>query len=245
MYAIVKTGGKQYRVEEGQSLLVERLPGDDGAKIPLRPLLYVDGNTVVDGDELAKVSIEARVLSQERGPKLRIVKFKPKRGYKRRTGHRQELTRIEVTGIKLGARKAAASKQTPTPVAAEASAGPSAGGETAASAGAETAEKPARSRAKPAAGAAKPAARAAKPAGTAAKPAAGAAKKPSAGAAKPAAGAAKKPSAGAAKKPSAGAAKPAAAGPQGAAKPAAAKKPARTRSKPAPPESTPEDGNGA
>jgi large subunit ribosomal protein L21 len=238
MYAIVKTGGKQYRVEEGQSLLVERLPGDDGAKIPLRPLLYVDGETVVDGDELAKVSIEARVLSQERGPKLRIVKFKPKRGYKRRTGHRQELTRIEVTGIKLGARKAAASKQTPTPVAAEASAGASAGAETAASAGAETAEKPARSRAKPAAGAA----RAAKPAGSAAKPAAGAAKKPSAGAAKSAAAAEKKPSAGAAKPAAAAAEKKPT---SGAAKPAAAKKPARTRSKPTPPESTPEEGNGA
>src|SRR5258708_28614917 len=102
MYAIVKTGGKQYRVEEGQSLLVERLPGEDGAKIPLEPLLYVDGSNVVDGDGLSRVKVEARVVSQERGPKLRIVKFKPKRGYKRRTGHRQELTRIEVTSLKLG-----------------------------------------------------------------------------------------------------------------------------------------------
>src|ERR1700693_5470577 len=106
MYAIVKTGGKQSRVEEGQSLLVERLPVEDGAKAVLQPLLYVDGSNVVDGDELSKVTVEARVLAHERGPKLRIVKFKPKRGYKRRTGHRQELTRIEVTGIKLGARRA-------------------------------------------------------------------------------------------------------------------------------------------
>jgi len=68
MYAIVKTGGKQYRVEEGQSLLVERLPGDDGAKVPLQPLLYVDGSTVLDGDQLAKVSVEARVVGHERGP---------------------------------------------------------------------------------------------------------------------------------------------------------------------------------
>jgi large subunit ribosomal protein L21 len=111
VYAIVKTGGKQYRVEQGQSLLVERLPVDDGGKVELQPLLYVDGDTVLDaGDELAKVKVEARVLAHERGPKLRIVKFKPKRGYKRRTGHRQELTRLEVTGIKLSAgrsRKAA------------------------------------------------------------------------------------------------------------------------------------------
>src|SRR5438067_1127292 len=135
MYAIVKTGGKQYRVEEGQSLLVERLPIDDGGKATLEPLLYVDGSNVVDGEELAKVSIEARVVGHERGPKLRVVKFKPKRGYKRRTGHRQELTRIEVTSIKLGARRSA-SKRTPKPVAAE-PASPSGGaGSSSAAAGA-------------------------------------------------------------------------------------------------------------
>jgi large subunit ribosomal protein L21 len=128
MYAIVKTGGKQYRVEQGQSLLVERLPVDDGGKTALQPLLYVDGSKVVDGEDLAKVTVEARVLGHERGPKLRIVKFKPKRGYKRRTGHRQELTRIEVTGIKLAARRGSsrsaekaekAATPTPAPVAAE------------------------------------------------------------------------------------------------------------------------------
>jgi large subunit ribosomal protein L21 len=111
MYAIVKTGGKQYHVEEGQALLVERLPDADGAKVQLQPLLYVDGSNVVDGEDLVKVKVEAKVLAHERGPKLRIVKFKPKRGYKRRTGHRQELTRLEVTGIKLAARKPAASKK--------------------------------------------------------------------------------------------------------------------------------------
>ncbi len=122
MYAIVKTGGKQYRVEEGQSLLVERLTADGGAKVGLEPLLYVDGSNVVDGDDLAKVKVEARVVGHERGPKLRIVKFKPKRGYKRRTGHRQELTRLEVTSVKLAARrsaaKPAAEKAEPKPVAA-------------------------------------------------------------------------------------------------------------------------------
>jgi large subunit ribosomal protein L21 len=112
-YAIVKTGGKQYRVEQGQNLLVERLPEDDGARVQLQPLLYVDGETVLDGGDLSRVKVEARIVAHERGPKLRIVKFKPKRGYKRRTGHRQELTRLEVTQIKLGAsrsRKAAAPK---------------------------------------------------------------------------------------------------------------------------------------
>ncbi len=99
MYAIVKTGGKQYRVQEGQSLLIERLPVEDGADVTLQPLLYVDGSDVVDGDALDGVKVQAKVLAHERGPKLRIVKFKPKRGYKRRNGHRQELTRIEVTSI--------------------------------------------------------------------------------------------------------------------------------------------------
>src|SRR5437763_360240 len=113
-YAIVRTGGKQYRVEQGQSLLVERLPVDGGAQVQLEPLLFVDGSNVVDGGEdLAKVSVQARVVGHVRGPKLRVVKFKPKRGYKRRTGHRQDLTRIEVTQIKATAgrsRKTAAAK---------------------------------------------------------------------------------------------------------------------------------------
>jgi len=103
MYAIVKTGGKQYRVEEGQWLLVERLPAQDGETVSLIPLLVVDGDTVVDGEALSGAAVNATVLGHERGPKLRIVKFKPKRGYKRRTGHRQELTRIQVQEIKSGA----------------------------------------------------------------------------------------------------------------------------------------------
>src|SRR4051812_39519335 len=103
-YAIVKTGGKQYRVEEGQTLLVERLRAAAGAKVPLEPLLYRGDKDVLDGADLAKVKVEAKVVAHERGPKLHVLKFKPKRGYKRRTGHRQELTRIEVTSIKAGAR---------------------------------------------------------------------------------------------------------------------------------------------
>jgi len=112
-YAIVKTGGKQYRVEEGQTLLVERLTAGDGDSVDLQPLLYVHGSSVVDGDELSKVSVTARVVGHERGPKLRVVKFKPKRGYKRRTGHRQELTRLEVTALKLSSprRRSTAAKE--------------------------------------------------------------------------------------------------------------------------------------
>ena len=98
MYAIVKTGGKQYRVEEGQPLLVERLPGDAGAKLDLEPLLFA-GDEALFGDQLGKVTVAAEVVEHLRGPKLRVFKFKPKRGYKRRTGHRQELTRIRISKI--------------------------------------------------------------------------------------------------------------------------------------------------
>jgi large subunit ribosomal protein L21 len=102
MYAIIKTGGKQYRVQEGESLLVERLPAEDGATVALEALLLVDGSDVVDGEDLANIAVQARIVGHERGPKLRVVKFKPKRGYKRRTGHRQELTRIQITSLGRG-----------------------------------------------------------------------------------------------------------------------------------------------
>lgn len=99
MYAIVKTGGKQYRVEKGQKLLVERLPDDEGATVKLEPIL-VRSDDISFGDAVAKATVSARVLGHERGPKLRVFKFKPKRGYKRLNGHRQELTRLEITDIK-------------------------------------------------------------------------------------------------------------------------------------------------
>src|ERR1700680_4874495 len=108
MYAIVKTGGKQYRVEQGQTLLVERLPEPEGATVTLEPLLFPSDEAVFDAAALAKVEVQATIVGHLRGKKLRVFKFKPKRGYRRRTGHRQELTRIEVTEIVHGARKAAA-----------------------------------------------------------------------------------------------------------------------------------------
>ena len=100
-YAIVKTGGKQYRVEEGQTLLVERLADEEGATVALQPLLYAADDAVFDADGLKKVSVKARIVGHERGEKLRVFKFKPKRGYKRTTGHRQELTRLEITEVKV------------------------------------------------------------------------------------------------------------------------------------------------
>jgi large subunit ribosomal protein L21 len=110
MYAIVKTGGKQYRVEEGQTLLVERLPDDAGAKVALEPVLY-RSDEVLFGKDVGNVKVAAEVVEHVRGPKLRVNKFKPKRGYRRRAGHRQELTRIRVTKIDgPRAKKAAASQ---------------------------------------------------------------------------------------------------------------------------------------
>ena len=101
-YAVVRTGGKQYRVEEGTTFVVERLAADEGATVDLEPLLYASGDESLFGSKLGKVSVEAKVVGHERGPKIRIFKFKPKRGYKRTAGHRQELTRLQVTGIKKG-----------------------------------------------------------------------------------------------------------------------------------------------
>ncbi len=112
-YAIVKTGGKQYRVEEGQTLLVERLRADAGDTVQLEPLLFRG-----DGDELTVggdgVTVTAEVLGHERGPKLRVVKFKPKKGYKKRTGHRQELTRVRVTSIGSGSKRSGSGRKRST-----------------------------------------------------------------------------------------------------------------------------------
>ena len=101
-YAIVKTGGKQYRVQQGQTLLVERLASEAGSTIDLQPLLLSSSDTVFDPDGLAKVAVRAEIVGHERGKKIRVFKFKPKRGYKRTAGHRQELTRIRITEISNG-----------------------------------------------------------------------------------------------------------------------------------------------
>ena len=82
MYAIVKTGGKQYRVERGQRLLIERLAVEEGANVTLEPILYRSDEAVFDRAGLERVKVTAKVLAHVRGEKLRVFKFKPKRGYK-------------------------------------------------------------------------------------------------------------------------------------------------------------------
>jgi large subunit ribosomal protein L21 len=118
MYAIVRTGGKQYRVERGQRLLIERLAVEEGADVMLEPMLYRSEEAVFDKAGLAKVKVTARVLAHVRGEKLRVFKFKPKRGYKRRTGHRQDLTQIEVTEIALAGASRSGGRATAKPRAA-------------------------------------------------------------------------------------------------------------------------------
>jgi large subunit ribosomal protein L21 len=100
MYAIVKTGGKQYKVAVGDVVEVEKLDGELGSEINLPALMVVDGSDVTaDADALAKVSVTGKLVEQTKGPKIRIHKFKNKTGYQKRQGHRQKLTRVEVTGI--------------------------------------------------------------------------------------------------------------------------------------------------
>jgi len=100
MYAIVKTGGKQYKVAVDDVLTVEKIKGEPGAKIILPALLLVDGDDVTTAlDALAAVSVTATVVEHTKGPKIRIHKFKNKTGYHKRQGHRQPLTKVQVTGI--------------------------------------------------------------------------------------------------------------------------------------------------
>jgi large subunit ribosomal protein L21 len=121
-YAIVETGGKQYRAEKGDTLVVERLPDDEGAKVNLRAVMFRgDKDVVLDPSQLEKVKVEALVAEHVRGPKIRVFKHRPKKGYRRTRGHRQSLTRLEVTEVKMLTRKPAAKKEEAKPAAKKAS----------------------------------------------------------------------------------------------------------------------------
>jgi large subunit ribosomal protein L21 len=106
MYAIVKSGGKQYKVNVGDLISVEKLEAAPGDEVALPAVLLVDGGAVThEADKLAKVSVTAEVVAQTKGPKIRIHKFKNKTGYHRRLGHRQPLTQLKVTDIAAGKKK--------------------------------------------------------------------------------------------------------------------------------------------
>jgi large subunit ribosomal protein L21 len=101
VYAIVKAGGRQEKVAVGDVVVVDRIAAAVGATVELPALLLVDGTTVTtDAGKLAKVKVTAEVVQAEKGPKIDILRYKNKTGYRRRQGHRQALTRLKVTGIK-------------------------------------------------------------------------------------------------------------------------------------------------
>ncbi len=102
MYAVIKTGGKQYRVTEGQQLQVERLGVEEG-EVSLTPVLLVDGDTVVSApDALAKAKVVANVVGAAKGPKVTGFTYKNKTNSRKRWGHRQQYATIEITGITKG-----------------------------------------------------------------------------------------------------------------------------------------------
>lgn len=103
MYAVIKSGGKQYRVEEGQQLDVELLGVDDDDKVELRPVLLVDGDSVLAGPKaLSKAKVTAKVVGEAKGPKITGFTYKNKSNQRKRWGHRQRYSTIEITGISKG-----------------------------------------------------------------------------------------------------------------------------------------------
>ncbi|MBD3779775.1 MAG: 50S ribosomal protein L21 [Micrococcales bacterium] len=101
VYAIVKAGGRQEKVAVGDVVVVDRIAAEAGSTVQLPALLLVDGEAVTsDAAALAKVTVTAEVVRDEKGPKIDILRYKNKTGYRRRQGHRQALTRLKVTGIK-------------------------------------------------------------------------------------------------------------------------------------------------
>lgn len=155
MYAVVSSGGKQYRVEAGNELMLERVPGDAGASITFdRVLLVGDGEAVTVGTPTVDgATVSGTVLGEALGPKLIVFKFKQKATYRRKNGHRQHLTRVRIDKINAGGRgsKARAKAESADEAAATAATASGTGAETAGTA--EAAEK------KPAARTRKPAAK--------------------------------------------------------------------------------------
>ena len=111
VYAVIRTGGKQYKVKVGDLIDVEKLGGDDGASLELEPLLVVDddGNVTSVAADLAKAKVTASVVNQHRGTKIRVFTYKNKTRQRRTLGHRQSLTRLKVETIDLGTRRRARS----------------------------------------------------------------------------------------------------------------------------------------
>ena len=103
MYAIVRAGGRQEKVAVGDVVQIDKIDGEPGSSITLPALLVVDGDAVTsDAKALAGVTVTAEVVGAIKGPKITIMKFKNKTGYRKRQGHRQKYTEVKVTGISTG-----------------------------------------------------------------------------------------------------------------------------------------------
>lgn len=108
-YAVVDLGGKQYRVEEGSVITVDRLQAEQGSRVALRPVMFRGDDVVLDAKGLEKIKVEATVTEHLRGEKIKVFKYKAN---SRRAGHRSELTKLKITSLGGGTRKAAAKKET-------------------------------------------------------------------------------------------------------------------------------------
>lgn len=150
MYAVVTTGGKQYRVEPGSELEVERLSGDAGSSVTFdRVLLIGDGEAVTIGTPIVEgATVSGTVLGEALGPKLIVFKFKQKATYRRKNGHRQHLTRVRIDEISSSGSKAGRSAKADKPASADkpAKAETAAKAEKADATEAAPAEKPKRTR---------------------------------------------------------------------------------------------------
>ena len=102
MYAVIKTGGKQERVEEGQTLTVEKLGAAEGEEVSFQPILLVAGDSVLStAEQLGGATVSARVVGEAKGPKIKGFTYKSKTRSRKAWGHRQHYTTIEITGIQI------------------------------------------------------------------------------------------------------------------------------------------------
>lgn len=106
MYAVISSGGKQYRVSEGETLRVEKLAGGPGSKVTFGPLLFADdgGGVQVGQPTVAGVTVEAEIVEQGLGKKIVLFKYKRRKSYRRKQGHRQPFTALKITAIRAGAK---------------------------------------------------------------------------------------------------------------------------------------------
>jgi large subunit ribosomal protein L21 len=106
MYAIIEIGGKQFKVEKGDEVVVDRLDLDEGKTMQVKPMLIGGKKKAVTADELKGAKVKAKVEEHLLGEKIKVFKYKPKRGYKRSKGHRSRLSRIKIQSITAGTKKA-------------------------------------------------------------------------------------------------------------------------------------------